>query len=936
MRISLILLFAFIHTVAKAQQITGKVSDSDLQPLVGAGVYILNPVDSSIITGSTTDTVGNFLFRFSTSGKFLVRTSFLGFKDHFIEKEFSGSSINLGNVVLKNSTSTLNEVTVSEKVIPVQIKGDTTEYNADAFKTNKDATTEDLVQKMPGITTQDGKIQAQGEEVKKVLIDGKPFLGDDPNAAMKNLPAEVVEKIQVFDKKSDQSEFTGFDDGNSSKTINIITRPQFRNGIFGKVAAGLGSEESWKAGMSVNFFKDKRKLTILGNSNNINEQNFSTDDLLGVMSTSPSNRVQGQRGTYSQRGGSSGRGNQPSDASNFLIDQRNGVSETNSAGFNYANQFKKADFSVSYFFNHTYNRSTSDLYRQYLSSEDFGLNYAETSTGRSTNINHRANLRLDYKFDTLNSILFQPRISFQDNSGNSLLSGVNSEFDTLLSDIENIYGTAQNGYSFSAPLLYRHSFHKKGRTFSANINAGYSRNEGENQQLSQTTYYADSIPSDTINQITYPDTENRNFSGELTYTEPLSSKEQLSFTYKSTYTTSESDKTTFTDSILAGEYRILDTTLSNKFSSVYPTQSIGAGYRFQEEKWNLSVGLAYQTSALKNEQEFPYQASLDKSFNSFLPNAMFQYKFTQRKNLRMFYRSSNNSPSVTQLQNVINNNNPLQLTTGNPDLKQDWQNYVNVRYSAANTEKNTSFFIFISGNVAQDYIANSTFVATSDSVLTNGITLASGSQISKPVNLDDYYNLRSFCNYSFPLGVFKSSLNLNGNLNYSNTPSIVNNIKSSSKTTGAGLGFSISSNISEKYDFLLSSNGSFSNVKSSLETNPENNSFNLASRLRIQVNPWKGLILQTEFNHQYNSGLSESYNQNYTLWNAAVGYKFLKNKVAEIRLSAFDILNQNTSISRNTTDIYYEDIQTNTIEQYFMLTFTYNLKFFKMKKEEGG
>ena len=920
-------------------RITGQLNDSTGQSMPGAGISLFQSKDSVLITGTVSDATGNFIFNNLSPGKIFLKISFLGYNDLYIKKEIANQSLNLGKLYLQNKASTLSAINVTENILPVQLKGDTTQFNADAFKTNRDASAEDLATKMPGITSQDGKIQAQGEDVKKVLIDGKPFMGDDPNAALKNLPAEIIEKIQVFDKRSDQSEFTGFNDGNTTKTINIITRPQFRNGTFGKAFGGYGTEELWKGGLNLNFFKDKRKLIILGNVNNINEQNFSTDDLLGVIGTSANNRQQGHRGNYPQRGSSGGGGGggryqQQNDAGNFLVDQKNGTTTTYSGGLNYVNQWKKMDFSLSYFFNHSANRANNTLLRQYFTTDADGLIYKEDNINKTENYNHRSNIRLEYKFDTLNSILFQPRISFQNNIGNNNLLGSNTDINGKISDAVSSNSNNLNGISFSSPLLYRHSFNKRGRTFSANINTGYNENKGNGDLNSVISYFPDTIPADTVNQIYDQNSNSWNSSTELTYTEPIGKLSQLSISYRGSFTTSTSDKNTYTYSPSEELYNAIDSSLSNKFKSNYFTQSFGPNYRIQNEKWNLMAGISYQRAELNNENIFPNSFELDRKFNSVLPIAMIQYKFSVRKNIRIFYRSSNNSPTISQLQNVVNNSNPLQLTIGNPDAKQDWQNNLNIRYSATNPEKNTTFFIFISGTTTTDYIGNSTFISSSDSLVINNIDLPFGSQLSMPVNVNGYYNLRSFSNYSFPLRFIKSTLNINANANYSRTPGLINYNLSYTKSTGAGLGFAVSSNISEKIDFLLSSNGSFNNITNSINKNSTNESFNLNSKFKIQIMPWKGLVIQTDLNHQYNSGLSQSYNQNYYLWNAAIGYKFLKNKVAELRLSVFDLLKQNLSISRNTTDVYYEDIQSNVLQQYFMLTFTYNLKFFKVKKEE--
>ena len=306
------------------------------------------------------------------------------------------------------------------------------------------------------------------------------------------------------------------------------------------------------------------------------------------------------------------------------------------------------------------------------------------------------------------------------------------------------------------------------------------------------------------------------------------------------------------------------------------------------------------------------------------------------KNLRVNYRSNNNAPSVSQLQNVINNSNPLQLTSGNPNLKQDWQNVIAMRYSSVNVQKGTSFFSFLMLNKTDNYMATSTYFANADTLIAPGILLNSGSQITAPVNLDGYYNARLFGSYSFVVKKIKSNLTLNANAGYNRTPGQINFVLNYANTKTAGLGITIGSNISEKVDFTVSSNFSYNNITNTNQQDANNEYGNLNSKLRLQYTVWKGLVIQTDLNHQYYKGLTATLNQNYLLWNAAIGYKFLKDQVGELRLSVLDILNQNNSITRNTTETYYEDVRSNVLTQYFMLTFTYNFKYFKTSSPEKG
>jgi hypothetical protein len=587
---------------------------------------------------------------------------------------------------------------------------------------------------------------------------------------------------------------------------------------------------------------------------------------------------------------------------------------------------KKLDVSGSYFFNYTENKSLSNLNRQFISNETKGITYSETNDAVSKNLNQRLNLRFDWKINAKNNLVFQPKASLQTNKGNSSMFGVSKILETNLSSVSNIYKTSLDGSNFSAPLQYKHSFEKKGRSFSVNLNPGYNSTNGSSD-LNYYSFYSDTLPADTISQNAELDKSGYVLNSGVSFVEPLNAKSQLMFNFSSVFTKSDSKKNTFDNQ--TGQ---IDSSLSNTFNTTYFSQSLGMSYRYQVDKWNLTAGLAFQKAQLNNEQLFPNYYPIEKPFYSILPNIMFQRKFTPQKNLRINYNSSNNAPSADQLQEVINNRNPLLLTTGNTDLKQDWQNIVNFRYTSIDTKKNTAFFALIGASITRNYIVNSNYIAPYDTLITPSILLSKGSQISKPVNLNGYYNVRSFVNYSFPAVKLKSKINLNGSVSQNRTPALINNEVNYSKSSNAGFGIAITSNISEKLDFTLFSNSTFSHISNSLQTTLNSTYLNQNTRFKIQANPWKGLVFQTDLSHQYYQGLSASFNQNFLLWNAAIAYKFMKSKQADLRLSVYDILKQNNSIARNTSETYYEDVQTTVLQRYFMLTFTYNLRYYKEKK----
>lgn len=926
------------YATAQGQLLRGMViGAADQMPLIGAHVSLIHLPDSSK-TITTSDPEGRFSFADVARGNYTVHVTYLGFKDVYKNIEVGDQPTRIGRIALEEAPTQLGVAQVTEQALPSMQKGDTTQFNANAFKTNPDATAEDLVQKMPGVTVQDGKVQTQGEDVKQVLVDGKPFFGNDPSSVLRNMPAEIIDKIQVFDQQSEQSRFSGVDDGNTTKTINIVTRGGgIKNGTFGRVYAGYGDQERYKAGGTINFFNGDRRISIVGQSNNVNEQNFSAEDLVGISQGSGGGGGQRGGGGGPPRGGGGGGnfgGGRPGgggggNTSDFLVPQSGGISKTHAFGLNYSDKWgEKTEISGSYFFNRSNNSSDQSLFRQYAFPADGGQTYAENNLSSSTNTNHRLNIRLEYKIDSANSILFTPRVSLQENNGLKNIFGETLLSSTLLNSTGSDFNSDLNGLSASGDLLYRHRFAKAGRTISMNIGSNYSENTGASSLFSGNNFYTDPVSFDSLNQLSDLNKTGLTLSTNITYTEPLGKKGSLQFGYQASLSDSDSDKETFNYSEVTDDYDLRDTALSNVFKSSYLTQSLDAGYRYNSEKSNFNIRLAYQRADLQNDQTFPFESKVERTFYNLVPSASYRYNFSKTKNLRLSYFSRSNAPSVSQLQDVLDNTNPLQLSSGNPDLVQDFRHSLSARYSATNTAKSSSFFALLSANITQDYIGNSTFIADRDTVLSNGVELQQGAQFSQPVNLDGYYNLRSFLTYSVPLKAIKSNINLNLSGNYSRTPGLINGEENISSTPSFGFGLVISSNISEKLDFTVSTNSSYNIVRNSLREDLNSEYFSQNSRLRFNWIFWKGLVYQTELSHQLNSGLSEGFNQNYLLWNMSIGKKLFKKQEGEIRLSVFDALSENISVLRNITEVYVEDVQTEVLQRYFMLSFIYNLRKF--------
>ncbi len=928
-------LLILISNIVSAQEfrITGTLLNSDdQQPLPGGVVKLMSARDTIHFKYYTSDIQGNFEFTKLNKGSYILEVTYVGFEKFRKNVYAGGKTENIGKLVIKPSATSLGTVDINATAIRAEQKGDTVQYNADAFKVNRDASTEDLVKKMPGITIENGVVTAHGEAVQKILVDGKQFFGDDPSVTLKNLPAEIVDKIQVFDKLSDQAVWTGFDDGSGQKTMNIVTRNNKNTGQFGKFSAGYGTDDKYLLGANVNFFKGQRRLTILGMSNNVNQQNFSADDVIG--NSGSARAVSGGRG-----GASTG----------LTAGPQSGIFSTNAIGLNFTDQWgSKLNLNASYFWNNGINTTNKLTDRQYILGGTASQYYNELSNTTTNNTNHRANLRLEYSIDSANSIILTPRFSLQDNNSNSYLNAKTALTpDYMLSNLANssinTNSGPSSGYNFNNDLLFRHKFSKKGRTISLDLGTGITNRNVDNYVNTQSIFYqqAQQQANDSVNQYGKSKATGLSLSSNIVYTEPIGKHSQVQLNYNLYWSKNDNDKKTYNYADDLRNYTDFDTLLSNVYNNHYITHRIGTGYLYQTPKMNLNGGIAYQYASLDGNTTFPLLDSTHRYYSNVLPNLMFNYKFSKVTNLRLVYRAITNAPSVTQLQKVIDNSNPLLLSTGNPLLSQEMRHSLNARLSHSNNAKTANFFAMMFFQKTQNYIGNSTFRTANDTLI-NGQTVNKGSQLSVPVNLNGAWNARVLGTVGFPLKPIKSNINFNTGVSYNRLPGMVNGLTNISRTYGYNLGSVLSSNISTKLDFTLTYNISYNLVDNSIQPTLNNNYFYQIGSLQFNWEFWKGFFIQNSVTYQDYDLVSSNISSRYTLWNLNIGKKFLKNKAAEIKLSGYDILGQNKSLTRTVADTYIDDINTEVLQQYFMLTFTYSLRNFngtnpqRQQNRDGG
>jgi hypothetical protein len=871
-----LILLAASRLCGQTGTVAGRVYDqSDHTPIVGANILLINSNDSLERKAVTSDAKGGFVFRQLKTGQYSIILNYLGYKKLNRTVNVANGETNLGTLGMVPDSNGLQGVEVVGHVPPVVQHGDTVQYNADSYATNPDAELEDLLYKLPGISIDNGTVKAQGEEIAQILLDGKPYFGGDLNAALKNIPAETIDKVQVYYKRSDQAKFTGIDDGQSVKIINIITKKDKRNGQFGKAHGGYGSGGHYAADGNLNFFKGNRRASVVGAS------------------------------------------------SNGISAAQGGISATGSAGISYGDSIGKTTyFTGSYGYGNSINNVQSSLTRTY-----FGTNtaYSEMDVAGTANASHRINLKVETNFDTLNNLVFTPAVNILSNNGNNAMHAANQLNGVPENQTQNAGSNINMGYNASANLLYGHKFKKLGRTLSLNFNANINNNTTTGDLHTLSTYYGNHDSSVAFNQKNSSLANNYFISPSLSCTEPLNKSSLLQFTVSTSVNSSRSNKTVNNFDSAIQEYSRLDTALSNNFTTRIVTNKAGIGYQLHKKKYNLIVSINYNNTGLDGNEDYPLHFKIHKIFNSFLPSAIFNYKFSSKSNLSINYQTSAGLPSVFQLQAIVNNINPLQVSIGNPALEQQYNQSIGARFGFPVSSVNSVFINFNAATTAH-LIANSIVTATRDSVLSGGYLMKKGAQLTKPVNLEGNYSARANTTYAIPLQKIKTNLNLNAGCAYSTVPGLINYSPVFVNTFAINGAVGLSSNFKDHLDYSVNYSPAYNIVQNTLQKQQNNNYYYQNLQCRVNWIILKGFVLNTDFNYHQYIGLAAAYNQDYLSWNASLGKKFFKKQNGELRVYVYDILDQNSNVSHTVTDVYVQDRQANRLGRYYMVSFVYQLK----------
>ncbi|MBS1748714.1 MAG: outer membrane beta-barrel protein [Bacteroidetes bacterium] len=891
--------------------VRGKVYDSSHLALQGATVLLYhNEAKDTLKTITGKD--GQFVFNKVHLTSFHIRVTNVDMEtvDQAFDFEDAKTDLNIGSITLVPSVKILQEVVIAPP--PIVIKEDTVEFKADSFRVRPNSSVEDLLKKLPGLQVdKDGNITAQGKTVSKIKVNGKDFFGGDPKTASRELPAEIVDKVQVVDDYGDLAAISGIKEGDPDIVINLQLKKDKSQGVFGKASAGYGTDNRRQATLSANAFSDRTQLSLLGNLNNINQNLFDfTND--------GSNRRGDGGGPMNTIRGSSGGDGGTSDTN---ADQ-NGVTDNKSIGLNFRTDFpnKKGSLYGNYSFSNRNTIITRSTSQQNLF--DNGNTYINNRNNLSNNIgnNHRLNLNLEYQIDSFNYIKVRPNFnySYADNMSNGDFDYTNAGFKTQ----EGYSGDTVSNKSpnFNAEISYNRRFVKKGRNLSVNINLGTSSPYSEDDKINYTKAYlrAGGYSETFIDQLIRQDNNNHNYGVNIRYSEPVARNRFLDISYGYNTSYSKNDRKIF-DRDGVNENLIFNDSLSNAYENTFINQRVGLSLRTINKKYNYSFGVTMQPVYMDG-----YSITKDSAYTAqkrlnFSPAARLSYNFSRSKRLNINYNASYNQPGFNQLQPVKDISNPQYQTQGNPNLKPEFSHNFRAFFNNFNFTSGRVMFVGMMANLVQNRIVN------------NNIRLdSSGAQLSVPENINGYYNVSGFYNYSIPFQNRTYVISFNGNVNYNHDAGLVDSKKNIGNNWVTTQRLNLELNLKEWLQLTTGGAYSLNSTKYNLTQNGariSSNAWAITNTARIDIPG--GVIVRYDLSYTINQGLADNVKTNPTLFNASVEKTFFKNKNGFLRLSGFDIFNQNTSVTRQVSGNAIIDNRVNRITRYFMLTFTYKLTKFK-------
>ena len=899
--------FLLLSLSAIAQvEIKGTViEESNKEPIEQATIRLLNVKDSTFISGVVSSKNGAFSIKNVKKGNYLLAITFIGLEPIYQPLQVTGKTnpVNIGKLEMADGSIMLGEAVITAKAVEVTVRNDTVEYNADSYKVTEGSMLEDLLKKMPGVEIDtEGKVTVNGKEIKKIMVDGKEFFSDDPKVASKNLPAKMVDKVQVLDKKSDMAMMTGFDDGEEEAVINLTVKPGMKHGWFGNAFAGYGSKDRYEGNFMVNRFINNDQFTIMGGVNNTNNMGF-TD----MGSSMFSDMGGGRRG-----GGSFGGGN--------------GITESGNIGANFNKEFSpklKWGGNVRYSKSDNVTESYSEIL--YIDSKDSTVSDSKRNT---TNDNIGVNFRLEWKPDTSTQIIFRPDFSYSETSSESNNNKYTINRDFAPVNKSEAYNTsAGEAYNVSARLEFSRKLNNRGRVFSGSISGGMNDSYTNGVDYSNTVYYLFPDSSEMIDQHVRYDNSGYNYRAYVSWVEPLGRNNFLQATYRISQNKRESLKNAYNNDG-TGEYTELDSTYSKNTRNSAIEQRASLSFKAVREKYNFTLGFNLDPSYSKTEMFIGDKVLQDTSRNviNFSPMLQLNYRFDKRTNLRIDYDGRTSQPTMSQLQSVPDVSDPLNTIRGNPKLKPSYTSNLRIRFHRFKPENQSAFMI----------MANASFI---QNAIVNRITRdpqTSKREISYD-NVNGNYSGNVRVIYNTPLKNKKFSINTMTWGMYNNTNGLINEQRNTNepltfqKNTNRSLTLMEEAGINFRSNYLdvgLRGNVRYNHTRNSAQSQSDQDLYNYGGTVNTTIYLPYNFQIESDLTYNTNSGYSNAFKQDEYLWNASLSKSLLKNNAGTIRLKMYDILQQRTSISstRNAETSSYSEY--NILSSYFMVYFIYRFSIF--------
>ncbi len=899
---------------ANAQSVPLKGSVTDTVSKMGmhnAVVYLKDPRDSSLVSFTRADSKGNFHLGSVAAGRYIMVVTYPNYVDWIDTVQVKEAASMEIPVYLTTKAHLLQEVIVKQTIAPIRIKGDTTEYLADSFHVKPGATVEDLLKVMPGISVNSkGEITTQGQKVQKVLVDGDEFFGDDPTMATQNLNAKDVAKVQVFDKKSDQATLTGIDDGTKQKTVNLILKEDAKKGYFGTATAGSDFNKYYQSKISANRFTSTLKAGALITADRTGRNGMSWEEMQDFGSIS--SNVDNGDVTFRWEGDD-----------DFSPWGQQGIPENLQTAFMLNKKFGKLKNNTANNFSYNHLNLAGDGYTstQYILQDT--VNYSnQTRSSSSTKWKQNFSTKNEINFDSATTLTVNVRGSRGKNSSYSTQDGEYLDASRAPINTNKRVNTA-NGETTNtrADIFLKRKLNQAGTrsiTLSTGLNNTQTNSEGF--LLNQTDFYINGLPAGTqaIDQRKQSLNDTRTVQALASYTEPFGKTMSLNLNY--TFNSSNTDQDTRSFEKLNGKYDSLNLLFSNHYRFINSSQRVGFAFNYVTKKITAKAGLAIQDLKLKQTNIYK-DSSYARTFTNFFPTANLRLKLSSSGNMNLNYNGYTQQPSLMQLQPILNNTDPLNVVTGNPDLRPGFMHSFNLSVSDFKVLTNRSIWGYASLNFTENAFSNRSVVDLQ------------GRRTTQTVNVNGNYSYYAGFSYSRQIKLFKLELGFDPRISGTRNVSFVNGRENITKSSRIAPAVSIRRYIEKKMGIDLTYNMAFNHSESSINPGAVTSYRTQGVELYLNYRFKKGLQLNTEFEYNYRQKLSPTdRNNNAAVWNFSMEKKILKKQDITVILSVNDILNQRIGFNRDITSNYVSENTYTTVQRYALLSLRW--KFSKNRKSD--